>query len=62
MQSRRSIREFKDQPVDLNQITELLELTRYCPTAKNTQLLYWVLVNGAPKVRELSAAVIDTFR
>ena len=62
VQSRRSIREFKDQPVDLNQITELLELTRYCPTAKNTQLLYWVLVNGAPKVRELSAAVIDTFR
>ncbi|MBU1107688.1 MAG: nitroreductase family protein [Candidatus Riflebacteria bacterium] len=62
VQSRRSIREFKDQPVDLKQVTELLELTRYCPTAKNTQLLSWVLVNGTKKVRELSAAVIDTFR
>ena len=59
---RRSIREFKEQPVDLELINELLEITRFCPTAKNTQLLHWVLVNGAKKVRELSAAVIDTFR
>lgn len=62
VQSRRSIREFKEQPVDISLVTELLELTRFCPTAKNTQLLHWVLVNGAKKVRELSAAVIDTFR
>ncbi len=62
MKSRRSIREFTDQPVDLKLINELLELTRYCPTAKNTQLLHWVLVNGKEKVRELSAAVIDAFR
>lgn len=62
VQSRRSIREFKEQPVDISLVSELLELTRFCPTAKNTQLLRWVLVNGAKKVRELSAAVIDTFR
>lgn len=60
--SRRSIREFKDEPVALEQVKELLELTRFCPTAKNTQLLRWVLVNGKDKVREISAAVIDTFR
>jgi len=60
--SRRSVREFKDEPVPLEQVKELLEITRYCPTAKNTQLLRWVLVNGKDKVREISAAVIDTFR
>ena len=60
--SRRSIREFKDEPVPLEQVKELLELMRFCPTAKNTQLLRWVLVNGKDKVREISAAVIDTFR
>lgn len=62
VKSRRSIREFKDQPVDLKLVNELLELTRYCPTAKNTQLLHWVLVNGKKKVREISSAVIDAFR
>ncbi|PKL51300.1 MAG: nitroreductase [Candidatus Riflebacteria bacterium HGW-Riflebacteria-2] len=60
--SRRSIREFKDEPVDLDLVKEILDLTRFCPTAKNTQLLRWVLVNGKEKVHEISAAVIDTFR
>lgn len=60
--SRRSIREFRDELVPLGQIEKLLDITRFCPTAKNTQLMHWTLINGKEKVREVSAAVIDTFR
>lgn len=60
--SRRSIRNFKDKPVEIELIQKLIDITRYCPTAKNTQALSWLIVNGAEKVRKVSAAVIETFR
>lgn len=62
VKSRRSIRNFKDRQVEKEKISKLLELTRYCPTAKNTQNLSWVVIDGPEKVRAFSAAVIDVFR
>ncbi len=60
--SRRSVRVFKDKPVELDLLSNLIDMTRYCPTAKNTQTLSWLLVNGSDKVRKISAQVIETFR
>ncbi len=60
--SRRSIRSFKDKPVEIELLQKMLELTRYCPTAKNTQSLSWLLVNGREKVREVAAIVVDAFK
>lgn len=60
--SRRSVRNFKDKPVEIATIQKIVDMTRFCPTAKNTQSLSWLIVDGREKVRKLSAAVIDTFR
>ncbi|NCB39366.1 MAG: 4Fe-4S dicluster domain-containing protein [Erysipelotrichia bacterium] len=60
--SRRSIRNFKDKPVEIELLQKLIDMTRFCPTAKNTQTLSWLIVNGPEKVRKVSAAVVETFR
>ena len=60
--SRRSIRAFKDKPVELEQLSRLIDMTRFCPTAKNTQALSWLLVNGKEKVRKVAAQAVETFR
>ncbi|MDD3148387.1 MAG: nitroreductase family protein [Candidatus Riflebacteria bacterium] len=60
--SRRSIRTFRDKPVELDLLCKLLDMTRYCPTAKNTQSLSWLIVNGKEKVRQVAASVIDAFK
>lgn len=60
--SRRSIRTFKNGPVKIELLQKLLEMTRYCPTARNTQALSWLIVNGPEKVRQVAADVINIFR
>ncbi len=62
VQSRRSIRNFKAEPVALEHLKNLLDLSRWAPTAKNVQGLSWVIVNGRDKVQELAAEVINTHR
>lgn len=62
VKSRRSIRSFQTKQIPTAKLVELIELTKWAPTAKNTQLLSWTLVNGTEKVKNLSAKVIDTFR
>ncbi|HNX74403.1 MAG TPA: nitroreductase family protein [Candidatus Rifleibacterium sp.] len=62
VKSRRSIRTFKDKPVEIDLLQKLFDMARYCPTAKNSQALSWVLVNGRDKVRKIAGQVIDAFR
>ena len=37
MKSRRTVRQYKSTPVELDKIEKILEAGRYCPTAKNAQ-------------------------
>jgi nitroreductase/NAD-dependent dihydropyrimidine dehydrogenase PreA subunit len=62
VKARRSIRNFKPEPVALEDLKKLLDLSRWAPTAKNVQALCWVIVNGRDKVLELAAEVINTHR
>lgn len=62
VQARRSIRSFKPELIAVEELVKLLEVTRWAPTAKNSQALSWVLVSGREKVQKISAAVIDVFR
>jgi len=62
LKARRSIRSFKSVPIAMEKIRDLLEAVRFCPTAKNAQALSWLLIDGQDKVRNFSAAVIDSFR
>lgn len=60
-QSRRSIRNFKKELVDGEVINKIIEAARYAPTAKNTQLLSWIIVNGREKVLKVVSDVAETF-
>lgn len=62
VQARRSIRSYRAEKVPTEVLVELLETTRWAPTAKNTQTHSWILLNGRENVLKLSQAVIDSFR
>lgn len=59
---RRSIRQFKDKKVPRDEIKKLLELTRYSPTAKNTQNVYFSLVQDKEIVSEISNEITQNMR
>jgi nitroreductase/NAD-dependent dihydropyrimidine dehydrogenase PreA subunit len=62
VKSRRSVRSFRSEPVSTEELKELLELTRWAPTAKNSQALSWIIVSGKNKVMDIARLVIDTHR
>ncbi|MBQ9941739.1 MAG: nitroreductase family protein [Christensenellaceae bacterium] len=54
MKSRRSIRRFKDQPVEEEKLQKILEAGRYAPTASNAQdVAYTVLGSKQKEAEEL---------
>jgi nitroreductase/NAD-dependent dihydropyrimidine dehydrogenase PreA subunit len=56
--SRRSIRAFKKRPVNRETILTCLDIARHAPSAKNAQVLNWIVIDGANKVRELAREMI----
>jgi nitroreductase/NAD-dependent dihydropyrimidine dehydrogenase PreA subunit len=60
--SRRSIRSYKDDPVDRDILESLLDLSRWAPTAKNGQPVHWVVMQDREDVLRLSSMVIDWMR
>jgi nitroreductase/NAD-dependent dihydropyrimidine dehydrogenase PreA subunit len=62
VKSRRSIRSYKPETIDTDELARLFDLIRWVPTAKNAQALSWIVLNGKEKVLKLSEAVIDVFR
>jgi nitroreductase/NAD-dependent dihydropyrimidine dehydrogenase PreA subunit len=62
LQSRRSVREFKKEPVAKATLETLLDIARRAPTASNSQKLHWIVVNDAAKVRALSEETMNCLR
>jgi nitroreductase/NAD-dependent dihydropyrimidine dehydrogenase PreA subunit len=62
LRSRRSIRLYKDKPVEKQKIQRLIEIARYAPTGSNTQLLEWRVFAGRDKVKELAKLAADWAR
>ena len=62
LRSRRSIRQFKDMPVEDQKIQRLIEIARYAPTGSNTQLVEWRVFNGQDKVKALAKLAADWAR
>ena len=54
LMSRRSVREFKDRPVGKEVMEALLDVARRAPTATNSQLLHWIVIEDREKLRALS--------
>jgi len=57
--SRRSVREFKDRPVGREVMEALLDVARRAPTAKNTQKLHWIVIEGREKIQALSQETVN---
>ncbi|MFV0423860.1 nitroreductase family protein [Oleidesulfovibrio sp.] len=61
LRSRRSIRTFKQQPLERSKVEELIDISRWAPTARNMQPVCW-LVLEQPHIAALSELVIAWMR
>jgi nitroreductase len=63
IRNRRSIRKFKDSPVDREKIEELLECAQWAPSGMNRQNWFFVVVTGRVKdaLVEISKNSFDRF-
>lgn len=57
--SRRSVREFKPEPIGRETMKALLDVARRAPTASNSQKLRWIVVDGCEKVHAVAGAVVE---
>jgi len=62
LRSRRSIRRYKDKPVEKEKVRKLIEIARYAPTGGNRQLLEWMVVTDKEKMMETSALAVEWLR
>lgn len=60
--TRRSVRQYLDEPVPREEIEELLDLMRFSPTASNTMDVGYVIVTDRARIRQASRAIFDTAR
>ncbi len=59
MKKRRSIRNYKSEPVDKMILHEIMDIVRYAPSGHNVQALNWVIIYNTPEVRRLTDMVIE---
>jgi nitroreductase len=62
LRSRRSIRAYKEAPVDSGRIERLIRLARYAPSGLNRQPVRWLVISGREPVRALGGHVADWMR
>lgn len=62
LRSRRSIRQFKDKPVEKEQIKDLIDIARYAPTGSNSQNITWTVFTNKDQLREISSLAIEWMR
>jgi nitroreductase/NAD-dependent dihydropyrimidine dehydrogenase PreA subunit len=62
LRSRRSVRQFKKKPVEKATLQRLIETARYAPTASNTQLVEWLVIDDPQRLHAIAAQAIDWMR
>lgn len=60
--SRRSIRRYKNKPVDPAVITDILDLARYSPTASNSQHVAYTVITDRERLHQISDTVFAVAR
>lgn len=56
---RRSIRNYKEKPVDKETLSELIRIASHAPTGHNSQPVFWQVIYEREDVKRLSGMVID---
>ena len=62
LRSRRSIRAYKDQPVERQQVAKLIEIASHAPSGHNLQSVQWRVIDNRSRVEKLASTVIDWMR
>jgi nitroreductase len=62
LRSRRSIRVFKNKPVERDTIQRVIDIARYAPTGGNAQPLEWLVLTDPEELRALAGLTIDWMR
>ena len=62
LRSRRSIRTYREQPVEREILTELIHIARFAPSGSNVQPVRWSVIYDSQEVRRLAGIVIDWMR
>lgn len=62
LRSRRSIRQFTDKPVEQTTLRRLIKIARYAPTAINSQLVEWLVINDPQRLHAIAGQMIDWMR
>ena len=59
LRSRRSVRFFKDKPVEKEALQQLIELARYAPTGSNSQLVQYTVFTDREKIHDLAGLTVE---
>jgi nitroreductase/NAD-dependent dihydropyrimidine dehydrogenase PreA subunit len=62
LRMRRSIRRFREEPVDRATIEQIMEIVRYAPTGRNRQDVHWLMIHDTQELRRLTALAIEWMR
>jgi nitroreductase/NAD-dependent dihydropyrimidine dehydrogenase PreA subunit len=62
LRMRRSVRKYRQAPVDRETIAQLMDIVRFAPTGINSQSLHWLVVHDTVSLRRLTGLAIDWMR
>lgn len=62
LRSRRSIRAYKEKPVDRETLTKLIDIARFAPSGHNRQPVNWLMIYDSGEVYRLAGLVIEWMR
>jgi nitroreductase/NAD-dependent dihydropyrimidine dehydrogenase PreA subunit len=62
LRSRRSVRVYQRKPVDKTTIKRLIEIARCAPTAGNSQLVEWLVLTDAAKIKKIAGLTVEWVR
>ncbi|HXE96251.1 MAG TPA: nitroreductase family protein, partial [Dongiaceae bacterium] len=62
MRMRRSIRRYREEPVERGTIEQIMDIVRYAPTGRNRQDVKWLMIHDTGEVRRLTEMAVDWMR
>jgi nitroreductase/NAD-dependent dihydropyrimidine dehydrogenase PreA subunit len=62
LRCRRSIRSYKDKPVDRSTLEQIIDMARYAPSGHNSQPVHWLVFEGSDRLKQLAGLVVDWMR
>lgn len=62
LKSRRSIRAYKDEPVERQKLAKLIDIARYAPSGHNKQPVHWLVVENKEDVKQIAGLTINWLR